>query len=58
MIVRPNVYRVKKIECSSNGRFWLVYVDVICCGNIGPKVIICDSEVEARAVFVGDEVRK
>ncbi|MFK3708598.1 hypothetical protein ACI2JR_27405 [Klebsiella sp. NPDC088457] len=58
MIVRPNVYRIKKIERSSNGLFWLVYVDVICCGGIGPKVIICDSEIEASAISVGDEVRQ
>lgn len=58
MIIRPNVYRVKKIEPSSNGRFWMVYVDVICCGSIGPKVIICDSEEKARAIKLGDEVKQ
>lgn len=58
MIIYPNVYRIKKIECSSNGCFWLVYADVICCGQIGAKVIICDSEIKARAISVGDEVRQ
>lgn len=56
MIIRPNVYRIKKIERSCNGRFWLVYVDVICCGCIAPKVLICDSEAKAKGVKVGDEV--
>lgn len=58
MIIRPNVYRIKKIERSSNGLYWLVYVDVICCGHIGAKVIICDSEIKANAISVGDEVRE
>lgn len=57
MIIHPNVYRVKKIERSSSGLYWLVYVDVICCGHIGAKVIICDSEIKANAISVGDEVR-
>lgn len=58
MIIRPNVYRIKKIERSSNGRFWLVYVDVICCGCIGPKVLICNSKVKAYSIKVGDEVEQ
>lgn len=58
MNVRPNVYRVKKIEPSSNRRFWLVYVDAICCGEIFPTVIICDSQAKAHAVKVGDEIKK
>ena len=56
MIIRPNVYRIKKIERSSNGHYWLVYVDVICCGSIGPKVIICNSEAKAKGIAIGDEV--